>query len=172
MHKIRHEWKTVDTRTITLEDIYDSADDFIEGIGGPDAENVEELTNIFNFMYNLYGDRYLIWNTKDYVDVWLPYVVKDEFEKWEKANEIWDSQIEKLQGTFAETNIFNIGDRLEVGDDYDKFKAARSTNSQTYDLVSQIERIQDMKTPFEKLLKRIAKRIFLPHQPKEIRVED
>lgn len=157
MNKNRHTWYGKDTRTITLGSTYLNFDDFVVK-SGIDGSN-EDYKNVFNTIYNLYNDNYTIYNTEDYLSQWLRYNIENEVEKYNKTNEIWDNQIDKLFGKYEELNQFNIGDIKKDIDDFDKYKSARQTKQESNDILNKIKDIQEMKTPFDNLIKSIANKI-------------
>lgn len=166
----KQHWLRQETTTLTMQDIYPNGwTDMLElSQWDETTENIAEYEKIFNTLYALYGaEAEFNKNTEQIITPWLVMIIQEEYEKFSKANELWEMQIEKLIGAFTEGNIFNIGDIKEAGEDFDKYKSGRQTTVAATNLKRHIKELQDMMTPFERLIERIAKKVFKP-----INVED
>lgn len=155
---IRRNWYFKNTDTITLDDAFISYDDF-ELTSGIEKDN-EEYESIYNQLFNLYNDVNTKWNTKDYLANHLRYHIENEYEKYTKVNEFWDKEIGRLYGEYKELNQFRIGDIKDDIENYDKYKSARQTELKQDNILNTIKSLQEMKTPFEKLIENIANRVF------------
>lgn len=149
------------TITITLNNTFVDYADFAEK-SGIDSDNVL-YQNVFNMLYSLYGDTYTIENSRDYLANWLRFHIEQQCEWYEKTNEIWDTQIERLVGEYDEITQFRIGDLKEDAENYDKYKSSRQTTLKTKgnEILNTIKELQEMKTPIETLLNRLYDRLFM-----------
>lgn len=156
----RHKWVRSETRTITLDSTYEGWDDFVEK-SGIEASN-ETYHEVFDRLYDMYGDNYTKENSTDYLSVKLRYYIEIEVDKYNKLNEIWDNQIERLMGEYEEITQFRIGDLTSDPSNFDKYKSARQLKIKTDNILKEIKNLQELKTPIENLIDSIRKQLFIP----------
>lgn len=158
---LRHKWVRKNTNTITFTQAFDSFEDWAELVGLESTDtHYDDYKKIFNTIFVLYGDSYLHWNTTDYAAPWVMYIMQEEYEKYLKINEIYQKEIDDLNGLHSESNVFNIGDIKEYGSDYDKFKTGRQTLDNNMSYLDTMERLLSRMTPFTSLIDSIATRLF------------
>lgn len=154
-------WVNKEVGSITLNTTYPNG--WIDFVSASQIEESNETyKNVFDVLNALYGDLYCIESTSDYLSNKLRFFIEQEVEKYNKQNEIWDNQIDRLFGEYNELNQFRTGDLLEDPENYDQFKTARQTELKQKDVLKQIKEIQNMKTPLENVVSNIHKKIFIP----------
>lgn len=158
----KRNWTYIDTRTITLQ-IFENWDEFVEL---SNIENKPDYENIFNTLTGVYGNLFTKANTKEILANRLRYYMEIAFDKYEKQNAMWDLQIERLLGEYAETNSYDIGELQTESTDqnFDQYLIARQTQTKQQDILDKVQQIQELKTPFETLIETIKNKLFIPHQ--------
>lgn len=158
----RRNWTWIDTRTITLK-VFKDWDDFVELTGISDDLSYRK---VFDYLYGLYGNVYTKQDTIEVLGTTLRFYIENEVEKQSKQNEIWDNQIEKLMGNYEELNQYGVGRLLphELDKNFNKYLFARQTKLQQNNILDQVQKIQEMKTPFENVIKIIKEKLFIRWQ--------
>jgi hypothetical protein len=66
-------------------------------------------------------------------------------------------------GNYEELNQYGVGRLLphELDKNFDKYLFARQTKLQQNNILEQVQKIQEMKTPFENVIKIIKEKLFI-----------
>lgn len=164
LNRIKQMWLYENSDTVTMQDIYPNGWDQFANYAGlepnEEPQTYNDLQKIFNTLESLYGDSMLYWENENYATPWILYIMREELDKYNKANELWNAEIERLYGLYSEATVYNMGDILDDPDNFDKYKAGRQTNVATNNILRKIREIQAMLTPFTQLIESIASQIF------------
>lgn len=162
MNRRRHNWfyNLQGSRTITLKSTYKDFNDFADKSGIDPTD--EMYKKVFNTLYGIYGDTYTRENSRDYLHNVLRFKIEESVKVYNKTNEIFDTQIERLTGEYEEINQFRMGDILMDPENFDKYKSARQTKlkSNADDILKSIKELMGLKSPFENLIQGIALDLF------------
>jgi len=160
------DWAGIDTRTLQMKKLYKDWYDFIEQSG---IEDVQIYRDVWEYLYNVYALSYTIHNVRQVFTNTLRAKIEHRCTNLEKANKMWDNEIEKLWGDYEEIKNFSIGqlDALDVENTggYDTKMNARATHQKQQDILDKIKQITAMKSPFERVADQLAKELFLEVQP-------